>query len=59
MIMDVVQWAFESFDGFFDDVGIVSVGPCLGSIFIRVSVVTGLIEVLSLSLIAGCLFWYV
>jgi hypothetical protein len=30
MIMAVVQWAFESFDGFFDVVGIVSVDPCLG-----------------------------
>lgn len=60
MIMAVVQWAFESFDGFFDGVGIMSVDPCLGSNFIRFSVVTGLTEVLThLSLIAGCLFWYV
>lgn len=59
MIMAVVQWAFESSDGFFNDVGIMSVDPCLGSSFIRFSVVIGLIEVLSLSLIAGRLFWYV
>jgi hypothetical protein len=59
MILAVVQWAFESFDGFFDEVGIVGVDPCLGSSFFRFRVVIGLIEVLSLSLIAGCLFWYV
>lgn len=59
MIMAVVQWEFESFDGFFDDVGIVSVDHCLGSSFFRFGVMIVLIEVLCLSLIAGCLLWYV
>ena len=55
MIMAVVQCAFESFDGFFDEVGIVSEDPCLGFSFIRFSVVIGHIEVLSCySLLVVC-----
>jgi len=45
--MAVVQWAFEFFYGFFGDVGIVNVDFCLGSSFIRFSVVIGLIKALS------------